>query len=195
MYCIKPPCQRLLACPCVDSPSQQKTTIPEISHLQNTKTADSWKFLLLSFLLSPSDDKVLHHSVMCLTSKTIISCILFSYFLTPFLSKSQNPHLDFHVSVRQHHEEVIVGHPILFPQLTDKLLIHKIFILYHFHGLFIILIQNRRNKNSHGVAQHADFNFTLKERGRFIFQKPSSHCPGKIFKTTTMALWPLAARF
>lgn len=82
---------------------------------------------------------------MCLTCKPMLSfhVYFFSYFSLPFLSKSQNPHLDLHVSVRQHHEEVIVGHPILFPQLTDELLIHKIFILYHFHGLFVILIQNR----------------------------------------------------
>lgn len=63
------------------------------------------------------------------------------HFLSRELSsKSWNPHLDLHVSVCQHHEEIIVGHPILFPQLTDELLVHKIFIFYHFHGLFIIFM-------------------------------------------------------
>lgn len=102
----------------------------------------------------------------------------------PFLSKSRNPHLDLHVSVRQHHEEVIVGHPILFPQLTDELLVHKIFILYHFHGLFIILMWDKGEIKivMDGITQHSAFNFTLKERGKSICQNPSS-CPmGKLLK-------------
>lgn len=56
-------------------------------------------------------------------------------------------------------------------------------------------VRQRRNKNSHGITQHSAFNFTLKERGKLIYQKPSSCCIGKILKNIRMALWLLTVQF
>lgn len=46
-----------------------------------------------------------------------------------------------------------------------------------------------------GITQHSAFNFTLKERGKFISQNPSSCCMGKLLENISMAPWLLTVQF